>query len=98
MAIREKNSEAIKAELALQELTARVFKGARESDMEDWLTQFGEFCAAFSRHEHENQFNANVVAGRRQAFYWVADHLQLSLAVCYPRYLRPTPAPSETGE
>ena len=96
MNIREKNAEEIKAELVLQELTARVFKGASEGDMEEWLTKFSEFCGAFSRHEHENQFSANVVAGRRQAFFWVADHLIVPLAVCYPRYLRPIP--TQTGE
>lgn len=98
MTIREQNAEVIQSELELQELTARVFKGASESDMDAWLTVFGEFCGAFSRHENENQFSATIVAGRRQAFYWVADHLRLPLAVCYPRYLRPIPTQPETGE
>ncbi len=98
MPIKGKNAEAIDAERALQELTARVFKGASESDLEEWLARYAEFCGAFSRHLHENQFNANVVAGRGQAFFWLADHLQLSLAVCYPRYLMSAPGPTQSDE
>lgn len=90
MATPAENERRIAEELALQELTARVFKGASAADLEDWLTRYAEHCGAFSRHEHENQFRANMMAGRRQAFFWLADHLKLDLATCYPRYLQQT--------
>ncbi len=88
--VESQNAEVLQAEQALIELTARVFKGADPGDLEDWLIKFAEHCTAFSRHEHENQFLANVCAGRRQAFFWLADHLKLDLPSCYPRYLRQT--------
>ena len=73
-------------ERAVQEALLRVFEG-RDDDKQLLLEAFAEWTQAFNCEAHADPTMRDILQGRRQAFFWLADRLQLPLAQVYARYL-----------
>jgi len=84
------NAEMIEAERVLQNLVARVFGAADPGDVDQFLRELAGFTMAFHREAVVDPSLRDIYQGRRQVFFWLADHLKLDLAVCWPRYLKST--------
>lgn len=90
MTPQEHNDRMIEEQRKLQDLMARVFAGAHEGDKEAFLIAFADWSQAFNHQAIADPALRDIMQGRRQAFFWLADHLQLPLATCWPRYLKGT--------
>lgn len=85
--------EMLEDERRLMELVGRVFAAADPRDVEDFLRRFAAYTGAFDHRAIGDATTRDIMLGRRQAFFWIADHLQLDLANCWPRYLTPVNPP-----